>query len=167
MAKPTTSEIKQVTEWFMNSFWTNYPAKYCGRGKGSRAIACKLMVSINPDTDEQERILGNLKAQVRASAQDPNRSYWKIGETYVRNQLWNDEIESAMEVKEKTNLKKCSIDKCFEDVHGSAFKFCAKHVPSDWDDKLRQAWKETGLDRKSPTLGDDCRAYIKSKGFNI
>ena len=99
-------------------FWPTYPARYCGRGKGSRAIACKLMVAINPDETEQTRIMDNLRAQIKSAAQDPNRSYWKIGETYVRNQLWNDEIESSMDIKEKQQAKICSIDGCNDEVHG-------------------------------------------------
>jgi len=156
---------KEIEEWFIKEFWPNYPGKFCGRGKGSRGIALRHMLKINPDADERARILGNLKAQVRAHSQKPpeQRNYWKIGETYVYNRLWNDEIESAMEVKEKQNLKKCS--KCDSDVHGPNFTVCDKHVPSDWTDELRQAWKQTGLDRNSPTLREDCRAYINKLGY--
>jgi hypothetical protein len=162
MAKPTTAEEKQVTDWFMRLFWPTYPAKYCGRGKGSRAIACKLMVAINPDESEQERILGNLKAQVRASAQDPNRSYWKIGETYVRNQLWNDEIESSMETREKQTLKICSEPNCSDDVHGPGFDKCAFHINSK-DERLRQAWIRTGIDKNSGDLIKKCREYCQER----
>ena len=156
---------KEIEEWFIKEFWPNYPGKFCGRGKGSRGIALRHMLKINPDADERNRIIGNLKAQVRAHSQKPpeQRNYWKIGETYVYNRLWNDEIESAMEVKEKQNLKKCS--QCDSDVHGPNFTACDKHVPSDWTDELRQAWKETGLDRNSPTLRQDCREYITKLGY--
>ena len=163
--KPTPSQEKQVTEWFMTKFWPNYPAKFCGRGKGSRAISCKLMIAINPDELEQERILGNLKAQVRAHTQKPEqmRSFWKIGETYVRNQLWNDEIESEMEIKEKSQLKICSIENCNNDVHGERFKFCAEHVPNAHSDLLAKAWTRQGIDYKSPTFVDDCRKQCRER----
>jgi hypothetical protein len=166
MAKPTAKEVKEVTDWFMTKFWPTYPAKYCGRGKGSRAIACKLMVAINPDESERERILGNLRAQVRSAAGDQNRSYWKIGETYVRNQLWNDEIESVMDTKERALLKICSIEGCRDDVHGERFIYCAKHIPNAHDKHLRESWTRTGIDRKSPTLGKDCQSYCRER-FNI
>ncbi len=96
--KATKAEEKAVTDWFMDKFWPNYPGKFCGRGKGSRAISCGHMVKQNPDENERERILSNLKAQVRAHTQKPEqrRSFWKIGETYVGNKLWDDEIESTM-----------------------------------------------------------------------
>ena len=163
--KPTKQQETQVTQWFMDKFWPNYPAKFCGRGKGSRAISCKLMVSINPDEKEQERIIGNLKAQVKAHSQKPEelRSYWKIGETYVRNQLWNDEIESSMEAKERQQLKTCSIEGCRNDVHGSAFKFCADHVPNAQKSHLKEAWIRTGIDMKSKTLTEDCRKHCRER----
>ncbi len=167
--KPTKAEETQVTEWFMAKFWPAYPGKFCGRGKGSRAISCKLMVAYNPDKAEQSRILGNLKAQIRAHSQKPEqmRSFWKIGETYVRNQLWNDEIESSMEIKEKEKLKICSVDGCNMDVHGATYNRCSKHLPNNFDDKLREAWKKTGLDRNSATLAADCRQFCKNRGYLI
>ena len=164
MPNSTPSQEKQVTTWFMDKFWPNYPAKFCGRGKGRRAISCKLMIAINPDELEQERILGNLKAQVRAHSQKPEqlRSYWKIGETYVRNQLWNDEIESAMESKEKENLKICSNEGCNDEVHGQMFTECAFHIGSK-DERLHQAFIRTGIDMKSKTLTEDCRAHCRER----
>lgn len=172
MAKPTPSQEKQVTAWFMDKFWPNYPTKYCGRGKGSRAISCKLMIAINPDELEQEIILGNLKAQVRAHSQKPEqmRSFWKIGETYVRNQLWNDEIESAMEVKEKQILKTCSRQGCNDSVHGSGFTECSLHMPSLNDiryTKLVEAKKQIdeALERNQPGFADRCMAYAEEQGF--
>ena len=172
MAKPTPSQEKQVTDWFMRLFWPTYPAKFCGRGKGSRAISCKLMVAINPDEKEQERILGNLKAQVRAHSQKPEqmRSYWKIGETYVRNQLWNDEIESAMEVKEKQALRICSVEGCGSNVIGEAYRHCHLHIPSVNDKRyiaLREARKQLDIDRNAPDFAERCKQYARDKGFII
>ena len=158
---------KEIEEWFIKEFWPNYPGKFCGRGKGSRGIALRHMLKIKPDADERVRILDNLKAQVRAHSQKPpeQRNYWKIGETYVYNRLWNDEIESVMEAKQAQKLSICSVDNCTSPVHGSSFSMCTDHVPSDWDDRLRQAWKETGLDRKSKTMRADCLAYITKLGY--
>jgi hypothetical protein len=163
--KPTAKQEKEVTDWFMDKFWPNYPARFCGRGKGSRTISCKLMVAYNPDEKERERILGNLKAQVRAHQQKPEeqRSFWKIGETYVRNHLWDDGIESAMEVKTVQELKKCSVESCNNDVHGPSFKFCSFHIPSAHDENIKQAWTRTGLDYKSPTFIDDCRKFCRER----
>jgi hypothetical protein len=167
MPKPTPTEEKQVSDWFLKEFWPNYPAKFCGRGKGSRGISLKLMVSVNPDLDEQKRIIGNLKAQVRAHEQTPEaqRRFWKIGETYVRNQLWNDEIESIQEIKERQALAECAEQGCNEEVRGPKYKWCDKHIPCQHDQRLRQAWRATGLDRNSKTLREDCREYINKMGY--
>lgn len=130
MSKITEQQEKDVTEWFINKFWPNYPAKFCGRGKGSRGTALKHMLKVNPDESERDRILGNLKAQVRAHSQKPpeQRNFWKIGETYVYNKLWEDEIESCMEVKGQQQLKICSVEGCNDEVHGPNFKTCGFHI---------------------------------------
>jgi len=165
--KPTKSEEEQVLKWFMDKFWPNYPATFCGRGKGSRAISCKLMTAINPDEAEQERIINNLKAQIRAHKQKPEqmRSFWKIGETYVRNQLWNDEIESAMEIKERVDLKTCCIDGCDNDVLGQSYQYCPDHIPNAHSDLLSIAWKATGLKYGSPDFVNECRDMCRT-GMN-
>ena len=167
MAKPTKQEEADVTKWFMEKFWPSYPAKFCGRGRGSRAVSCKLMVAINPDTDEQTRIIGNLVAQARAHSQKPeqSRNYWKIGETYVRNQLWNDEIESAMESKAKQDLNKCCITDCHKDVFGEKYIYCDEHIPNAHSDLLAKAFKATGLKYGSPDFVNDCRIACR-QGMN-
>jgi len=164
--KPTPTQEKQVTEWFMSTYWPTYPGKFCGRGKGSRAISCKHMVAINPDLDEQVRIINNLKAQIRAHMQKPEsmRRFWKIGETYTLNKLWDDEIESTMEIKAKQDLKTCS--KCGKnEVHGEKYLFCPECIPCQHDDDLRAAWKKTGISRTSPTMRADCLEYLNSIGM--
>jgi hypothetical protein len=165
MSKPTPKQEKQVTDWFMDKFWPNYPAKFCGRGKGSRAISCKLMVAYNPDESERERILGNLKAQVRAHQQKPEeqRSFWKIGETYVRNHLWDDEIESAMEVKTRQELKTCKMEGCRQDVHGPSFDVCSEHVPNAHREHMKQAWIRTGIQKNSPDFVEQCRQQCRER----
>ena len=162
--KPTATEEKQVTGWFMTKFWPTYPGQFCGRGKGSRAISCKHMVAINPDADEQVRIMGNLLAQIRAHAQKPEnmRKFWKIGETYTLNKLWDDEIESAMEIKAKQDLNKCCIADCKNDVVGESYPYCYDHVPNAHSDLLAKAWKTTGLKYGSPDFVNECRALCKS-----
>ena len=65
MAKPTKEQEVQVTKWFMETFWSTYPSKYCRGGKGSRGMALVSMLKVNPDKEEQEGRVNNLKGEVR------------------------------------------------------------------------------------------------------
>ena len=167
MARITKEQEMQVTTWFLKEFWPNYPSKYCRGGKGSRAMTLTAMLKINPDKDMMKRIVDNLIAQVRAAAKNPDRKWWVIGTTYVNNRLWEDEIESQVEIIERQKLKVCSVEGCEDEIHGQMFDKCAKHLPNNFDNELRDAWVKTGLNRKSDSLADDCRAYCKSKGYLI
>jgi len=171
--KPTKTEEEQVGKWFKEVFWPAYPSSFCRSGKGSRAKAMVSMLKYNPDKAEQERIIGNLKAQVRADKANPDRIYWSIGLTYVNNRMWDDEIESAMEVKEKEALKICSRDNCNDSVHGPRFTECALHIPSVNDKryiKLCEARKNLsafGPDRNDSDFAKKCREYSIKQGFII
>jgi len=165
--KPTKAEEEQVQNWFKSEFWPLYPSSFCRSGKGSRAKAMISMVKYNPDKDEQTRIMGNLKAQIKSDRSNPDRLYWSIGLTYVNNRMWDDEIESATEIKERQIAKKCNVDGCHNDVHGDMYTQCSQHMPNNFDGKLRAAWKKTGLNRKSPNLAEECRTYCKNRGYLI
>jgi len=163
--KPTKTEEAQVAKWFKEVFWPAYPSSFCRSGKGSRAKAMVSMLKYNPDKAEQGRIIGNLKAQVRADKANPDRIYWSIGLTYVNNRMWDDEIESAMEAKERQALATCNVQGCNHEVHGSMFKQCAFHVAGKEShiEKMRQAWVRTGIDFKSPNLIEECRNHCKER----
>jgi len=161
------TEQEQITEWFMTQFWPTYPAKYCSRkNKGSRAIALKHMLKHKPDEEERKRILANLKAQVRAAAKDPDRKWWKNGETYCYNGLWDDEIDSMMEVEQKTNkIPKCS--ECDQLSIGPQYTVCGKHLESK-EEKLQhtQRLKELGLltpDLSLSELAKNCREWLSQR----
>jgi hypothetical protein len=166
MSKPTKEQEMKVTEWYLKEFWPNYPSKYCRGGKGSRGMALQSMLKVNPDKETMKRIVGNLIAQVRAAAKNPDRKWWVIGTTYVNNRLWEDEIESQVEIIERQKLKTCSVEGCESEIHGQMFSRCAFHTTST-DKRLGEAWKKTKLDFNSPNFQRDCVEYCKSKGFPI
>ena len=165
MAKATAAQEVQVSSWFMQDFWPNYPAWLCNGDKGSRAKTLVSMLKVNPSEEMQKRIIGNLVAQIRAAKQNPNRKYWSIGTTYVNNRMWEDEIESTMEVRDRQAAKQCSHEGCHNDAHGEKYKFCSTHIPCQHDPELRRAFKATGIDRKSKTLREDCMRYMKQAGY--
>jgi hypothetical protein len=119
------TESDKIKSWFMEEFWPTYPARFCSKkSKGSRAIALKHMLKHKPGEKERVRILGNLKAQIRAHQKKPEseQKWWKNGETYCYNGLWEDEIESMMEVEQKSN--KITVCKCGQLAHGPQYSEC-------------------------------------------
>ena len=153
----TKSEETKVTAWFKDTFWPNYPASYCRGGKGSRAKAMIAMLKYNPDDEEMERIVNNLKAQVRADKGKTDRVYWSIGLTYVNNRMWDDEIESVMEKKQAAQLNVCCIEGCHNEVHGPMYKHCSTHVENAHSDLLAVAFRKTGIKYGSPDFVNECR----------
>ena len=52
---------------------------------------------------------------------------------------------------------------CDNTVHGVGYPLCASHIPSKWDDKLREAWTRTGLNKSDPDFVDQAMAYCKER----
>ena len=76
-----------IKDWFIHQFWPTYPGKWCRSGKGGRQEALNAFLKKKGDADPEElrRILGNLKAQIRADQGKSDRKWWVIGKTYCNN----------------------------------------------------------------------------------
>ena len=158
------TEQEQISNWFIHEFWPVYPSKFCRNGKGSRQKALNSMLKHKPDADERRRILGNLKAQVKADKGNPNRLYWSIGTTYVNNQMWEDAIESNDE-EVKEDLRRCKCGKDY--IIGPKYEVCGKCLETK-QEKLAHTTrlKELGLltpDLSLSELAKNCREWLSQR----
>ena len=159
------TEEQKITDWFIHEFWPVYPSKWCRNGKGSRQKALNSMLKQKPNDEERKRILGNLKAQIRADKGNPNRCFWSIGLTYVNNQMWEDTIETQEELPSE-ELKKCS--QCDNRVIGPQYNVCEKHTESHQDRlNMMKILKDLGLaypGQSLQQLSQSCREYLQTSG---
>ena len=100
---------EQIKDWFIHQFWPVYPGKWCRAGKGGRGEAMNAFLKKKKDADQEElnRILGNLKAQIRADKGKPDRKWWVIGKTYCNNESWEDPVEDDLDQEIEKKLCKC------------------------------------------------------------
>ena len=153
----------KYTEQF-NKLWHIYDNALAHGKKGSKFSALK---AFEKNTEEeQDRIIFDTQALIRHFKQQVQPDRLPHLSTWLNQRYHEQEIPSVTE-KVIENLSNCTIEGCLMPVHGSAFKYCAMHIPCQHDEQLREAWKSTGLNRKSHSLAQDCREYIKSKGYSI
>lgn len=157
---------KQTVEEMFDALWFGYPTDLCRNKRGGKKPALTAFKKINPDSKEFYRMMENMKAQVRADRKSPDAYRWPFVSTYLNQARYDDVIASESERVQKQDLKTCSVDDCNNDVHGQMFSKCAFHA-GDSGERLKDAWKMTGLDFKSPSFQKDCVNYCKDKGFNI
>jgi len=157
MPKPTPEELEKMFE----KLWTSYPADLCKGKRGGRQPAFRAFKKINPDEAEFNRIMGNMKAMIKADRSDKDPYRWPFVSSYLNQARYDDFImpKNESSVQELTH---CCIEKCSNKVHGASFKYCADHVPNAHSDLLAQAWTRSGIDYKSPTFVDDCRKQCRS-----
>ena len=148
------------------TFWTSYPSDLCKKKRGSKQVARKSFDKINPDEAEFKRIMANMRAQIKADRMDKDAYRWPFVSSYLNQARYDDFIEPTQREIRKDE-KICKMDGCKQFVHGINYDVCPVHIPSRMDDRLRAAWRATGLKRKSPTLAQDCRDYCLNKGWKI
>lgn len=148
-------------EEMFESLWVSYPSDLCRKKRGGKQPALSAFKKINPSEQEFNRIMQNMKAQIREDRKDKDAYRWPFVSSYLNQGRYDDYIE-IKEKQIKTDIKKCSIDSCNDEVHGSGFTKCAFHLGSN-DERLRQSYVRTGLDMKSPTFVEDCRKYCRER----
>ena len=150
-------------EEMFDKIWWKYPNDLCKGKKGGKAPALKALKRINPDEQEFNRIMGNLDAQIRHDRQDKDAYRWPFLSSYLNQQRYDDEIPSSTINREVQELGTCSVDGCSDFVHHVGGRFCAFHIPSQHDERLRQAWTRTGLSIKDPDFAQKARDYCKER----
>ena len=161
-------------EEMFEKLWWSYPNDLCKGKKGGKQPALKALKKINPDEKEFKRIMLSLEAMKKAVRKDPDAYRWAFVSSWLNQARYDDAMPDMQTVEplKKTKLNICKNNGCSDTVHSnkehlsSDFEYCAKHIPSPkWDKRLRDAWKETGLDMNSPTLVADCREHITKLGY--
>ena len=167
IAKLSQEDIDRLNDWVDHAWkmhWKDLASK-----SNSRAKFREYVFRDNKNNDELLEI-GHAIRQQAEMWRKQSRKEKVMGiphlSSWYNAARWTDDIShDNLEHRERQVLGECKIEGCSNEVHGPSFDVCAKHVPSDWTYELRQAWKETGLDRNSPTLREDCRAYINKLGY--
>ena len=163
MAKPITVEEKQGMKFdeFFGKLWFGYPKNLCHDKKGTKFNAQKACKKL-PES-EYEKILMNMEALIKYDMKDPKPDRWPHVSSWINQGYYDREIGSTTEQRERVAGKNCSHDGCNAEVHGSAFSVCSSHIPCQHDNRLREAWTRTGIDRKSGNLAQQCRDYIQER----
>lgn len=166
---------KELTDYFIFKLWPEYPADLCEgvRQKGPRGEALKVWLKQAPTDEECERILGNLKAQVRYDRREKSMgnkpARWPHCRTYLYQRRYDDEI-TCMNLDEGESvaaLATCKTEGCDCEVIGPRFKFCPdcyakEHDP--WLEMRRAKMEELGL---LPYPGEAKSAYYRRlRDFN-
>jgi hypothetical protein len=146
---------------FFEKLWFEYPADLCHGKKGSKVAAKNAAKKLK--ADEYEGILRSMKELIRFDRKDPKPDRWPHVSTWI-NQAYYDRDIDVQEQRAKIELAQCTEEGCENEVHGSRFNKCTNHLVNEkhYND-LREAWTRTGIDRKSPTLGQDCRTYLRER----
>jgi len=160
----TKEEQIQVCEWFEAQFWTTYPGDLTRNKHGKRdnkggktyAMECMLKVPNIEKPEEQKKIIGNLKAQIRYDRQDPDATRWPMVSSYVNRRRMYDEIESTAELKLSLEKKLC---KCGQETIGPKYSECGKCLES-YAAKLEMMniLKEIGVAKPGQSLQELSRA---------
>ncbi len=88
---------------------------------------------------------------------------------------YDDEFidESAIEMKDREQLKTCAVNTCSSPVIGSNYQYCHLHIPSVNDKryvalvKAKEEFNKLGIQRGSPDFAKKCREYAVKQGFII
>ena len=143
-------------------FWVSYPSDLCKKKRGGKQPALKAFQKINPSEEEFNRMMANMKAQIRADRQDKDAYRWPFVSSYLNQGRYDDMID-PVETKYVQEIKTCSMDKCSNPVHGPGFLVCSTHVPNKHSELLKSAWVRTGISTKDPDYREQCRAYCKER----
>lgn len=141
--------------------WFEYPNDLCNKRKGSKQTALKAMEKLKLDEAGFNKIMDNMRAQIRYDRKDPDAYRWPFLSTYLNQGRYDCDIPSMDTIKERQIGAKCLVEGCNDEVHGPAFSTCGFHI-NNKDERLRQAYIRTGLDRKSPDFVEECRKYCRS-----
>ena len=169
----TKEEQTQVCEWFETVFWPTYPGdltrnrngKRDNKGSKTYGMECILKVPNISSREEQKKIIGNLKAQIRYDRQDPDATRWPMVSSYVNRRRMYDEIESTAELKLSLERKLC---KCGQETVGPKYSECGKCLESHAAKlEMMSILKEIGCATPGQSLqelSESCREYLRQNG---
>jgi hypothetical protein len=156
--KPTE---EQINIWF-NTFWTSYPADLCNGKRGGKVPGLKAFKKVATSEDEFNRILANMKAQIKADRSEKDPYRWPFVSSYLNQCRFDDYIMPVNDI-ERQELKTCKENGCRQDVHGPSFDVCSEHVPNAHREYMKQAWIRIGIQNGSPDFVEQCRQQCRER----
>ena len=148
----------KYTERF-NKLWFIFDNALAHGKKGSKFTALKAFEKYSEE--EQDRIIFDTQALMRYFKTQPKPDRLPHLSTWLNQRYFEQEIPSIAENKKEIILDSCCVEGCDDEVHGSAYKYCAKHIPCQHDDRLRESWRKTGINSKDSDYIEQCRQYCK------
>lgn len=160
-------DIDRLNEWTELAWKTHW--RELGSKSNSKAKFREYVFRDNKPADELLGILHAIRQQT-AMWRKQSRIEKVMGIPHLSSWYnagrWDDDIshDNLGAESPASELKQCSEVGCENEVHGSRFDKCTNHLVNEkhYND-LREAWTRTGIDRKSPTLGQDCRTYLRER----
>ncbi len=163
--------MTDLETWFAG-FWSCYPADLCHKKKGSRKNAFTIIEKLNPDTDMQNKILGNLRELVRfyrlERKANGKTDRWPMATTWLNGEMWNnvEDIGSYSDANDKIASRKCACGNDTEHVN-QCWDCYGKSHPNPYEKQLKAESKRIGLWKlDGETLQqwrDRSRAWHKSR----
>ena len=146
-------------------FWFKYPTDLCQGKRGGKEGALRAFKKVIKTEKDFNDLINNTFEKAKHDRLDYKPDRWPFVSTFLNQRRDQDCIPSTIRVDNKQELPICYDNKCNNETLGVNYKWCAQHIPCQHDPELRDAWKATGLDRKSPTLREDCMRYMKQAGY--
>lgn len=166
--------MTELEAWF-DTFWQTYPSDLCHKKKGSKENAFKIIEKLNPDTDLQNKIIGNLRELIRFYRLDRKANgttdRWPLVTSWLNGKMWNnvEDIGSYSDANDKIASRKCACGADTEHVNQCWSCYGETH-PNPYEDILKEQLKSVGLWKEAGETVQDwrerCRAYcIKSRSL--
>ena len=141
---------KEKKDELFAKLWFTYPTQLCKGKRGGKQPARKAFDKVCTSEEEFNRIMLNMKAQIRNDLNDPDAYRWPFLSSYLNQRRFDDVIE----INEKPVYvsEQCAERGCNNEVHGPKFNHCIHHLPTDKNDpiliKLREHYVKMGLVRQ-------------------
>ena len=139
-----------------SKLWTAYPSDLAHKRRGSKPSAIRAFKKIAPDEQEFNRMMDNMRSQVRNDRKEKNPMRWPYVSSYLNGAMYDDYIETV-QTTEKREEAECNVVNCRNPVHGPMYKHCSTHVENAHSDLLAVAFRKTGIKYGSPDFVNECR----------
>jgi len=166
-----------------SKFWDCYDGRLlCGTNskKGAKSQALKVYKKKVKDQNFATYALNALIAQKKQHAifkrkSEKDQSFWvpnfPMVSTYINQERWDTELDDLSEAesnsKRISELSKCSIAGCDEEVHGQKFKECSHHTTANgkFKNEMINNLKKMGVmklkDETMPDYIERCKKAAK------
>lgn len=149
---------------FFADLWLKYPKDLCHNKKGAKIAATNAAKKIKPD--QYQYILNCMDELTRYDRKDREPDRWPHLSTWLNQGYYDRDVVAYEERQQVQELPQCQIEGCISRVHGPNYSTCSKHIPHQWQDQLRQAYREAGLQRSTDESVNDWLERLKQHRRN-